>query len=282
MGEGDVMRVYVIIAHAGWDKSRAASLERLLQQRIRSEFLWEAVTSAGPEHPAIWARRVWQEAAHAQHWDKGHVVVLNDDVILAEDFSERIHRAIDALPDECISLHCTNPHANALASPWVRCYHYSGPGVILPPGAAQSLLDYTYKLPWSLLSRTNEDNIAMMWAWDRQRPFWYLQPSPIAHDVTIPSTIGHDAHPNRGSAVPHLPTSNADLTIANKDHVPFVEIDWCLTAGLNYRRHVLRAGRHLCTLCVGREGVIGDQKQGVVLCPECLSTLTTAAITRTT
>jgi hypothetical protein len=95
----------------------------------------------------------------------------------------------------------------------------------------------------------------------------------VTHDSSVPSTLGYDAHPNR---VPVVAGPPRDLAIANRDAVPFVELDWCLTAGLKYRHLVLRSGRQICTSCLGREGIVGNQ--AVQFCAPCLGDLTSMAL----
>lgn len=251
-----------LIAHAPHAPGRQVSLARLREHLPGPG--GEVVRSRGPEHASQWSRRLWERAAEFED----HVCLLNDDVILEPDFIDRIERAISAVPDECISLHASNPNVATVPGAWARAYHYSGPGVILPPGAAARLLKFVYKLPWSLLSRMNEDAIANAWAWSEQRPFWYLLPSPLTHDTSVPSTLGYDAHPHR---VPVLLGPERPLEVPDRDVVPFVELPWGLTAALNYRHQVLRAGRSLCSLCVGREAEIGNRD--VALCMVCLDQL---------
>lgn len=259
-----------LIAHAGWDPKRKIPLQRLTRNLLDqledspADHHYQVVESKGPEHAAIWSRRLWEKAARQDD----HVCLLNDDVILAPDFVEIISRAVAAVPDEPISLHCTNPNAVAIEGAWARCYHYSGPAVILPPGAAKSLCEYVYTLPWSMVSRMNEDNLANEWAWSRQRPFWYLLPAPVTHDTGVPSTLGYDNHPHR---TPTVLGPERDPTVTDRDAVPFIELDWCLVKGLNYRRLVIQAGRHLCTFCVSREGVVGNAQ--VKACLPCLAEL---------
>lgn len=275
-----------LIAHAPHAPGRKESLERLLDQIPHTVYtpksgraahiIRRGVTvfdSHGREHASIWARRIWEHAAHFHPQE--HVCILNDDVVLADDFHDRIERAVQAVPDEPISLHCGNANVEPITGAWARCYHYSGPAVILPPGAAESLCEYVYTLPWPLLSRLNEDNVAIMWAWDRQRPFWYLLPSPVTHDTSVPSTLGYDDHPHRQ---PMLVGPERDPHVASKDAVPFVELPWADTRALRYRREVLRAGRSLCILCLGREAVVGAVKEGVMICAVCLTDLNNAAI----
>lgn len=265
-----------LVAHAAWDPRRRASLERLLGQ-LGPVCNGVIVESRGREHAAIWSRRVWEAAA--RHDD--YTLILNDDVVLLPGFRERLDELVAAVPDEPISLHCTNPLAVPLAAAghaWVRGYHYTGPAVVLPPGAAESLLRFVYRLPWSLLSRVNEDVIASMWAWDRQRPFWYTLPAPVTHDTSVPSTLGYDDHPNRTPVV--LPEPGApwpDPTVRDRWAVPFVELSWLPSGGLERARQVVRAGRHLCTMCVAREGVVGRRKDPAMVCLRCLAEMAQVA-----
>jgi hypothetical protein len=252
--------VLYLIAHAPWAPGREASLARLRERLPPSVVV---LASRGPEHAAIWARRVWEKAARHD----GPVCILNDDVRVDVDAIERAHAAV---PDEPLSLCANNPNVlQHPGAPWIRCYHYSGPGVVLPKGAAADLLSFVYTLPWSVLSRMNEDNIAIEWAWSRQRPFWYPLPSPVSHDVSVPSTLGYDNHPHRDSVA--LGPAR-DFTVADKDAVPFVELSWADTRALRLRREILRAGSHICAFCVTREGVVGNG--AVMVCLSCLSGLT--------
>lgn len=251
-----------LIAHAAWAPGRWRSLGRLRETLPDAEVL----ESRGPEHAALWSRRLWERAAAIS----GPVCLLNDDVIADVAVIERAARAV---PDECLSLHANNPNTANIPGGWARCYHYSGPGVVLPPGAAASLLEFTYSLPWSLLSRWNEDSAAIAWAWSRQRPFWYPLPSPVTHDTSVPSTCNHGGHPDR---VPTVSGPPRDLAVTDKDAVPFVELPWADTRALRYRHTVLRAGRTLCTLCLGREGVVGTP--AVQLCTVCLLELNSTAV----
>jgi hypothetical protein len=256
--------VIYLIAHAAWAPGRSRSLVRLLEQlpngRVR------VFESDRPEHACQWAQRIWQRAAEYD----GPVCILNDDVRITS--AEDIEACAAAAPDECLSLCCTNPAA-AIYVPWVRSYHYSGPGVVLAPGAARSLLAYVATLPWNYTSRANEDNVANAWAWDRQRPFLYPLPSPVDHDPSIPSTLGYDDHPNRtacrfGKGPREVPVDP-----------PFVELSWNSSAYLHHQRTVFRAGHKLCTICTRREGKVGNKVD--MVCIECLASLTTLALRNT-
>jgi hypothetical protein len=251
-----------LIAHAAWAPGRPQALARLQEQLPQAK----VVTSIVPEHASIWARHLWREALD----HPGPVCLLNDDIELCPDFPAVVEALAAAAPDECLSLCCTNPNAIATGAPWVRAYHYSGPGVVLPPGTARSLLDFSASLPWSWVSRVNEDVLANAWAWDRQRPFLYPLPSPVQHRIDVLSTLGYDHHPNRQAHVFGAPA------IAPPVDPPFVELEWARTEALKYQRLVFRAGAKLCTMCLGREGQIGNGTD--VICLACLADLTALAL----
>lgn len=258
-----------LIAHAAWRKDRRAALGRLIAQLDPcGDVRVDIIESQGREHAAIWSRRVWETAAE----NGEHVCILNDDVVLLPGFHARIAALVAAVPDEPLSLHCTNPLAVPLAAQghaWVRAYHYTGPAVVLPPGAAADLCRFVYDLPWSFLSRTNEDNVANLWAWTRQRPFWYALPAPVTHDTTVPSTLGYDGHPNRVPTVLDGPVP--DPTVTDRWAVPFVELSWAPTAMLERTRRVLRAGGEICAWCLGSSGETrGIGKAGTLVCISCL------------
>jgi hypothetical protein len=269
--------VRVVIAHCGWLPERKASLRRLLGQlpRICSDWV---LTSDAKEHAAVWARRAWEWAARTND----HVVILNDDVILHPDFLKIVGAMIEAVPDECISLHTTAPAAIELQQQghaWARCYHYTGPAVVLPPGAAASLLEYASALPWSFVSRINEDNLAIHWAWEKQRPFWCAIPAPVTHDTAIPSSLGYDAHPYR---TPTVPARAEDVNLTDPARwakhwdAPWMPNPWMSVDRMTYMRTVLKMGRHICSLCSELEGVVGDAKNGVMVCGRCLTAIDAA------
>lgn len=260
------------IAHCAWLPERRITLARLLDQLAGEDVI--VLTSPGPEHASIWARRLWEAADYGDH-----TCVLNDDVILHPNFGAIVRAMVEAVPDECLSLHTSSPCTET--GPWARCYHYTGPAVIFPPHAADSLLEYVYSLPWSFLSRFNEDNVAIHWAWEHQRPFYCAIPAPVNHDVIVKSTLGYDHHPNRKPSVPWENFPDANLTSVDywkpTGEVPMIENPWMPPERMDYVRKVLKAGRQICATCLAREGVVGSQ--AAMICNTCLSQAW-AAVTR--
>ena len=118
----------IAIAHAGWIPERRETLRRLVDQ-LKEDVL--VSVSTGPEHASIWSRRIWEWAARQDE----HVCFLNDDVLVHPEFRRICEAMIEAVPDECLSLHTNIIGAAAeemRGHHWARCYMLTGPGYILP------------------------------------------------------------------------------------------------------------------------------------------------------
>lgn len=258
-----------VITNAGWAPERKATTERLLGQL--SGVNTAVLVSERREHASIWARRMWEWAARQED----HVVCLNDDVLVHPDFVSACRAIIQAVPHEIVSLHTQAPQATELGHRgfhWARCYWLTGPAYILPPGAARALLDYA--LPWHFISRVNEDNVAIHWAWDKQRPIWNTIPALAHHDVKTPSTLGYDNHPFRTPSVPFDMFPDADVkSVAywkTTSDPPWIANPWMPPHKLDYMRRVFRAGRPMCFVCVEKEGEIQRSHDGPAICRRCL------------
>jgi hypothetical protein len=270
------------VAHAAWVPDRRRTLARLLEQ-LGEDVL--VSVSSGPEHAAIWGRRIWEWAARQDE----HVCILNDDVLVHPELRKIVEAMIEEVPDEPLSLH-TNVFgavAESMAGHhWCRCYWYTGPAVVLSPEHARSLLAWVYKTPWSFLSRTNEDNVAIHWAWERQRPFWCAIPAPVLHDTATSSTLGYDDHPWRVPTVPWTRFPDAKLADPAWWRVeaapPLVDNPWMPVAQLDRVRRVFAApGDHqMCVFCFGREGIVSPSKdaKGPRACHPCLVQMYAAAV----
>ena len=258
------LKIVVCIAHAAWMPERAATLARLLEQVPSAHVL----KSVRREHAATWARRAWEWVA-----SQGEpVVILNDDVTVCPGFDEVIQAMIDAAPHRAISLHTSAPGAEELiGTAWARCYWYTGPGVLLWPEHAQSLLDYWARLPHAF--GPNEDNIAIQWAWDRQQPFWNCIPAVVRHDVETKSSLGYDHHPLRSSnvdweAYPEECLTEPDYWLSGVVEPPFIENPWATAASLEATRRGLMA-KDVCGICWTRPALI---RNGLIpMCPDCIA-----------
>ena len=271
------------IAHAAWAPGRAESLARLVEQ-LGEDVL--VSVSTGPEHASVWARRIWEWAGRQDE----HVCILNDDVLAHPELRRICEAMIEAVPDECISLHTNILGAVAesmLGHHWVRCYWYTGPAVIIPPARMRSLLAWVYRTPWYFLSRNNEDNCAIHWAWEEQRPFYCAIPAPVHHDTSVRSTLGYDDHAYRVPLVPWGDPRWAHARLTDpawwrvESPPPAVPNPWMPVAKLDMARRVLAApGDQLCHFCFERRGAVSAHPHPAAprLCFSCATSMYQAAV----
>jgi hypothetical protein len=259
--------VEVAIAHAAWHPERGATLARLVKQLAEQGAKIHVSVSARKEHAAIWATRLWEYGAYVDE----PVVCLNDDVIVSPDFVATCEAIALAVPDEVVSLHTQVPGAELVKGPWVRCYWLTGPAYMLPPGAARSLLDYP--LPWEFVSRINEDNRAIHWAWERQRPFYSVTVAPVTHDVGTSSTLGYDKHPHRLPRAtwadhPQLDLTEPEYWSRGCDDAPYLANPWLSAEFLDLTRAAVKAGQPMCIMCAQAPAVVGT-KSDAAICGRC-------------
>jgi len=189
----------VVIAHAPFFKGRPESLRVLLEQ-LGHDADVTVITTRRNEHPSMWEHRVWEWVE-----DQNETVIqLEDDVRVEPGFVEACAVVASCAPGEAVSIHLQVPTAVPLAEAghrWARVYWLSGPAKILPPRVAFEVLDFNASIGHRVSSRMNWDNTTAHWAWSRQKPFLACLPSLAMHDVSVPSTIGYDNHPNRIATV---------------------------------------------------------------------------------
>lgn len=269
----------VVICHAAWLPERERTLARLLEQLPDAHVL----SSRRREHAAIWARRAWEWVED----QKEPVAVLNDDVTVCPHFPEVVDAMVEATGVRALSLHTSVPEAKTAVAPWIRCYWLTGPGYVLHPEHAASLLNYWTALPWSFMSGAgrNEDVIAINWAWQRQEPFWSCVPAIVKHDTTTASTLGYDNHALRSAPVSWEATdedmTSVDFWRRGVDAPPFAENPWMKTPYLDAIRKGLAivdpAGRSMaCEMCWQQPAIV--QTGGLKACGPCLSRGVTAIL----
>ncbi len=189
-------KLIIGIAHAAWLPERKETLARLLEQLASSpkfDVPFRVFASAEREHASVWARRLWAWAAEHD----AHAVLLNDDVEVCPDFIGVVRGMIEAKPDQVLSLHASPPKEHHIHDPWFRSYWLTGPGYVLPPGVARELLEWSETIPKAMLESINEDNLAIHWAWEKQRPMYCAVPAIVKHDTSVKSSLGYDLHPLR-------------------------------------------------------------------------------------
>ena len=275
------MSIWVMVAHAKWAPERHATLERLHPHLGPYANI---VASKRREPAYVWARRLWTLAACTSM----PVVCLNDDVEVCPGFLDACDALVKAAPDEIISLHVQAPGAVDVAASgarWARSYWLTGPAYILPPGVAGQLLEFWDGLPFEIATRLNEDNVAIHWAWANQRPILQCLPALARHDVTVPSSLGYDAHPHRSPAVDWVswdlersgaPYEGLQDWPAPVAPIHYVENPWASAATLMQLRTLCADGVPICTACLGAPALY--RGPGVQLCRGCGGKVALAAL----
>lgn len=263
----------ILICHAAWLPERKRTLSRLLEQVPDAHVL----SSRRREHAAIWARRAWE-------WVEDQtepVAVLNDDVTVCPRFAEVVDAMVAAAPERVLSLHTSVPEARTVETPWIRSYWLTGPGYVLHPEHAASLLNYWASIPWSYMTGAgrNEDVVAINWAWQRQEPFWSCVPAIVKHDTTTASTLGYDNHATRSAPVSWEHAPDSDLTSIDfwkrgVESPPFAENPWMKVSYLEAVRRgfaiVSPNGACMaCEMCWQQPAIV--QTGGLKACGPCLS-----------
>lgn len=261
----------VAITHCGWAPDRKATLGRMLDQLRPAKPM--VFVSHVPEHAATWATRLWEWCA--DH-DGDGVLCLNDDLELAPNLLKILAAMTAAVPDEVLSLHTNFPDAAEISTrglAWGRVYGLTGPAYFLPPGAARSILNW--QAPWSFLSQINEDERAIHWAYDRQRPMYCAIPAPVTHLTSVPSSLGYDHHAHRTPTVPWTdyadPGELEDVGYWTVSETPpLIRNHWMPAEKLDYMRRVLKSGSPICAMCLTLEGVVSTRRDGPTVCLRCL------------
>jgi len=128
---------------------------------------------------------------------------------------------------------------------------------------------------------TNEDNVAIHWAWSRQDPFWCPIPAVVRHDITVPSSLGFDHHPMR---TPLVLWEDAEYLTEPSSWVPrkpppYVA-GWMTDGEMAYVRRMLGNGAvrvvnadadQSCWFCLREPGVIMGNVSGCKIGRECMA-----------
>lgn len=284
------MRIGIYVATAAqWDERRRVPLNRLCQQIAAQlaapgcrqegveEIFLSVVHSPVKEHAREWSRRLYRAALDRQC---SHPVLLNDDIVLHERFVEMVQAMLRAVPDQVISLHSSCAIPKGYGGAWLRSYNLSGPGYIYPRADLQDLVLFTEAMPeHSTAWRThNEDGVAALHAWARQKPIWQTIPALVEHDTDVPSTLGYDNHPMRradngwrtkSAETLERMTTTEHWTVT--DPPPMVPHPWFHESAMKAQVRALREGADhmVCVFCKERDGTHESGKTGAKLCDTC-------------
>ena len=286
------------IAHAAFYPERVESLKRLLASIGEDDAHDEVCVfhSVRREHAHIWVRRLLEWAATQTR----PVTLLNDDVTVCPDFRRVVDAIAFAWPSRLVSLHLAGPEVAKKAREgfhMLSSYWLSGPGYIIWPDQAESILNFMDKMPKEFAESVNEDNFIIQWAWSQQVPMLGTIPALVKHDTSVPSTLGYDHLPLRTSSVSfdQVEFAGAQLTSSSYwddgRNPPYIENPWLPTALLVQLQRWIRdpglipaakpnAFNGLCWFCCSKPAVIASDLSGCKLCGECLAACASQVIGR--
>ena len=197
----DVLTFALGIPHTPWKPERVESLARLhvsLGGQKDEQPIVERVF-AEKEANYVWAEKLWQWAAVT---DATHLVQLQDDAVVYEDFWGELHRMVAGRPHDVIGLEAAHPHGPNVEGCWYTTSDMLiGVGYVLPIPELQTMLEWRDKLRKGAVESLNEDQLLGLWCFATGRKIWHPVPTVIDHDIDIPSTYGNSDHPHRRPTV---------------------------------------------------------------------------------
>lgn len=198
-------QVFTSIAHAAHLPGRDKSLDRMMarldahhihnRQSVHFEF--------GKAPPHVWSERQWRAALKPGFT---HGLFLNDDLILADEFWEKLEDRIDQRPNDILSLYCSDPRAAELHAKGHRWYTSTdgliGNAYIYPIWLLEKFLDWrqTALVP-GVIETLSEDQLINLFAMATGRKIFHTIPSLVEHDVSIASAYGNEGNAARTASV---------------------------------------------------------------------------------
>lgn len=171
------------------------------------------VKEALPIWPAM--RYAWRVGLFAPFT---HALVIQDDVHLTPGFEVNVQAALEAQPNEVVSL-CNFRNAKAQkaldgGARWIATNAAcTGQAIIAPAPIIREWL------PWCACyvsaDYVHDDGRWSLWAYVNGRRIWHTVPSLVTHDTDLPSAMGHPNHWNHADVVATGPIQDwsADLVI---------------------------------------------------------------------
>lgn len=192
------------IPHTPWIEERRESLDRLCSALEGS--------SGGPfrifddkEPCHSWFRKIlkWGRNTRATH-----LLQLQDDVLVSENFWSALLAMVDAVPDQVIGLESAHPVFRQLARDehrWARSCKPAwlvGVGWVAPMSVVRDLDDWIDALPEGMLTdKTDEDELFAEFCTETGRSVFHPIPTIIDHDVAVLSTYNNQHHKLRQPTV---------------------------------------------------------------------------------
>jgi len=221
-----IPRFSLAIPHTPWVPERVETLARLeagLDLRMRTVDDGERTHLVASELPPgvasvdyhrakaanhVWSGELWRAAlGSARGAQASHVVQLQDDVIPAPRFWQKLAAMVEAHPAALICLENPHPGAMTAAREGKRWYQtidgLIGVGYVLPFRRMEDFLGWrSHELKLGTIEGVTEDSLLAMFAVTNGIPVVCPIPTIIDHDTSIASTYaGNDAHPYRRPSV---------------------------------------------------------------------------------
>lgn len=142
---------------------------------------------------AAWSQRMYRWAIET---GATHLLQLQDDVMVAPDFWPKLRAMVEAVPDQVIGLQSPHPLAPEqfrTGRRWYRDTWLLGPAWVWPIANLKTYVEWCGANP-DLVEKTSEDSLACAWFAKTEQWVWHPCPSPVDHNVSVPSTYGNDEH----------------------------------------------------------------------------------------
>lgn len=179
----------ISICHAAHKPERKPTLNKMLEalkgQSVHVE--------DKPGKPHEWSERQWR---YAVSLGCTHAVLLNDDVVLCEDFVEVLTKVIQAKPGHVINLYNTHHYAHQAYAGGKR-WLTSPEGLIgiayaLPTSSLVEFLEWreTALMPGTV-EVLSEDQLLNLWVMSKHALVWHTVPALVDHDTGVQSCYGN-------------------------------------------------------------------------------------------
>ena len=136
----------------------------------------------------------------------GHLLQLQDDVIVDGQFWPNLRAMLAAVPDQIIGLESVHQASQMLYEAGHNWYTTNdgliGVGYVIPRDVLRMFLEWraTMLRPEGY-KHVSEDTLIDMFCLSTGRKVWHPIPTIIDHDTDLPSTYGNDSHTHRRPAM---------------------------------------------------------------------------------
>jgi hypothetical protein len=183
------------IPHCPWIPERVESLSRLsaaLEWVGRDQCTARRIFS-DREPNWSWSAKLW--AWGAASTDATHLLQVQDDAKVTENFWLDLKRIVESKPDDVIGLESVL----SVKEPWYSSRDgLIGVAYVVPVPALRDFLSWRHNaIRADGVKKLNEDQLIGLWCFCTGRPVMHPSVTIVDHDVELPSTYGNDQHTHR-------------------------------------------------------------------------------------